>query len=112
MGNREKRKGAERHPADARTGVEGRVEHQVAALVEHEAEGGPGKKLHSVDDTMLIRRRQLQSVAGRVWLRSRAYGKNREQKQRQGCLGATDEDGTPVAPSGCQAGKWIRKLED
>ena len=112
MGDREERKGAKRHAADARTGVEGRVEHQVAALVEHEAERGPGKKLHSVDDTMLIRRRQLQSVGGRFRLRGRAYWKNRQQKQGQPEVRGTAEDGTPVAPCGCQAENWTRKLED
>ena len=112
MGDREKRKRSERHAADAWLGVEGRVQHQVAAFVEHEAERGAGKKLHSGDDTMLIRRRQLQSIAARVRLRRRADRENRQQKRRHDNVRGTAEDGIPVARSGCQAERRIRKLED
>jgi hypothetical protein len=66
VGDREKRKRPELHARDARTSIEGGIEHQVTAFVECEAQRGAGKKLHSGDYTMLIRRRQLQSVVGRV----------------------------------------------
>jgi hypothetical protein len=54
MRDREERKRAKVHSDDRRVGVQQRVHHQVTALVHAETQRRSGKKLHSVDHTMLI----------------------------------------------------------
>ena len=54
MFDREERERPEMDRLDAGLRIEQRVEHEVAALVEHKAESAPGKELHSVGGDMLI----------------------------------------------------------
>ena len=95
-----------------RTRVEDGVEQEVTAFVHAETEGGTGKKLHTVERAMLMRRRCVNCFNGRAGLRRRDDRKNCCEKQRQQHRTATAEYGTPVALSGFRAGIRIRKLED
>src|SRR5206468_7014454 len=45
----EERKWSELHAREARLRVERGIEHEMPALVHHEADGAPGKELHSLD---------------------------------------------------------------